>query len=366
MADAEDIALLKSGNIDLSHCDFREADLSNLVLTGRIFHNALLEKSICSGTDFSGCDFSGAKISFMKANGANFKNSKMPNVHFGYVDLANASLDDAELVNANFQNVNLEKASISGANLLNATMNADTKLDGVIISETTNFDGLKVTRAISRAPIFSDYTFHKGILTRTEAHEKKDVLEETFSEKDNGTSFPEGTQNSAITQSHIKFLIKNTFVTRVTAKEFAIQIKETLKNVPASDGNKLPAPLQSFFEVAEILDEIAEHIPQPDDTLEINTLNLRIAQLEEIISRITAELQDKNLALNTANILLEDNGFVANVKRSAGKAFGTGIGVGASALITAAAPAAAVYFLGFDHPIVTSYLAVLGRFSSSS
>jgi hypothetical protein len=180
MADSEDLKLLMSGEIDLSRCDFRGANLKGMDLRGRDFSHSLLEKAECEGTQFGDCNFEGAKFRFMQAPNAVFDGCILKSIHFGFVNLTGASLRNADATNAVFQNVKLANANLSSANLSNGQMDADTSLDGVITNNETRFDSLKVLRPTSRNPIFKDYTFEKGKLVRkaTNREDKTLVLSE--------------------------------------------------------------------------------------------------------------------------------------------------------------------------------------------
>lgn len=168
MADSEDLKRLHSGEYDLSRCDFREADLSGMDLRGRDFSKALLKKAVCKGTDFRECNFIGAEMSFMDAQEAKFDLCNLQNQHFGYCDYRGASFVRAKGDRARFQNTNLSGADLTGASFVNGEMNADTKLQGVVADNSTDFEGLAVLRPTSRDALFSGYQFENGRLRRIE------------------------------------------------------------------------------------------------------------------------------------------------------------------------------------------------------
>jgi hypothetical protein len=96
---------------------------------------------------------------------------------------------------------------------------------------------------------------------------------------------------------------------------------------------------------------------QLDERHEEQNLRLRIAQLEAVVERLTAELLDAEAARIAAEALAKKEGFVASFR----KASGTAAGAGTIALIGVGVPTAAVYFLGADHPLVQAFLTVVGR-----
>ena len=76
-----------------------------------------------------------------------------------------------------------------------------------------------------------------------------------------------------------------------------------------------------------------------------------------MVAKLTGQLADAEKAVAAAQGLAAKDGFWANFKKSAGLA----TGAGAIGLIGVGVPSAAVYFMGAEHPVVRSFLTVLGR-----
>jgi uncharacterized protein YjbI with pentapeptide repeats len=361
MVDSEDLKLLDSGELDLSRCDFREAQLSGLDLRGRNFSHCLFEKAQCEGAQFDGSDFRNATVSFMKAANAVFDGCKLEKLHFGYTDLSGASFKKALANGARFQHAKLNGANFQGATVIGGAIDADTTLEGVISDESTNFEGLKILRPTSRDLLFKDYTFENGTLRRRSAIANSTNSDSTNNALSSENIRPPERQKLIAAKVQIQHLLQNAVVTRFTAKQFADQIEDALREVPAAHENKLAEPLQTMLEFAEVLRNLAPDIEPPTAPLDRAQLELRIAQLEALVDRLTHQLDDETKAREAAEALVASDGFMANFRKSAGKASGTATANVITSLVTVSVPTAAVYFLGSEHPLVTAFLTVIGR-----
>jgi len=162
-------------------------------------------------------------------------------------------------------------------------------------------------------------------------------------------------------EAQIASLLRHALVTRVTAIQLARQIEAALEGVPATVGNRLPDVLQSMADVAEVLRALAPDAEPMTGALDEAHLRLRIAQLEAIVERLTGDLADERKWREAAEALAAKDGFLHNYRKSAG----TAAGVATVGLISIGVPAAAVYFLGIEHPMVQAVLTVLGRLPKS-
>jgi len=162
-------------------------------------------------------------------------------------------------------------------------------------------------------------------------------------------------------QTQIQHLIHSATVTRISAQSFATQIENALRGVPAGLDNKLPEPLQTMQEFADVLRKLAPETTPPDDPLQTAHLELRISQLEQLVDRLTRQLADETKAREAAEALAKKEGFLSNYKQGAGKA----AGFATVSLATVGVPTAAVFFLGVGHPLVQAFLTVIGRLPKS-
>jgi hypothetical protein len=361
MADSEDLKLLESGELDLSRCDFREADLSGMDLQSRNFSHCLFDKAKCEGTRFDGSDFRNSKVSFMRAKNAIFDGCDLTGLRFGYTDLSNASLKDVKANHTIFQHTNLVGANVQGALLGGGQMDVDTALEGIISDERTDFGGLKVLRSTSRNPLFRDYNFENGTLHRQSvtATSETDNLQVEEQPAENLPS-PE-LQQIEVTKSQLQHLMQNAILTRLTAQQFAVQIEEALRNVPAAHGNKLAEPLQTMLEFVDVLRNLAPNGDRPEDPLDRRKLETRIAELEKLVYQLTEQLCDETKARKAAEALTASDSFMVNFRKSAGRTAGIAAVSATVTLVAVGVPAAAVFFLGAEHPAITSILTVIRR-----
>jgi uncharacterized protein YjbI with pentapeptide repeats len=361
MADSVDLEILKSGELDLSRCDFRGADLGGMDLRGRNFSHCLFEKANCEGTNFEGSDFRNSQVSFMDATNAIFDECNLAHLHFGYTRLAGASLKNAIVTGAIFQHVKLNGANLKGASLAGGSVDADTELEGVISDEQTDFNGLKVLRPTSRNTLFQNYTFSNGTLQRQTAAISTMTRDELKRDEPLENSTSSENRKSAVAKGQIQQLIQNAVVTRLTAQQFAGQIEEALGGIPAQQGNKLAEPLQTMLEFSEVLRNLAPDTAPQATQLDRRDLEARIIELETLVDQLTEQLSDATKAREVAEELARSDGFIANFRRSAGKTAGFGSVSAAASIVTVGVPTAAVYFLGVEHPLVTTFLTVIGR-----
>lgn len=162
-------------------------------------------------------------------------------------------------------------------------------------------------------------------------------------------------------KAQIQHLMRNALLTRVSARQFADQIDDALLGVPATNGNQLPEPLQSMAEMADTLRALSEPEAPAFDPLDRAKLELRIAQLEAIVVKLTAQLADEKSAREAAEALAKNNGFFQSYKKGAGLA----AGAASISLVTIGVPTAVVYLLGVEHPLVQAFLTVIGRLPKS-
>jgi uncharacterized protein YjbI with pentapeptide repeats len=330
-------------------------------LSGRNFSHCLFEKAKCEGTNFRGSDFQNSKVNFMTAKNATFDGCNLARLHFGYTDLSGASLKDAKADGARFQHAKLGGANLQGASLVGGSMDADTELEGVIFDGRTDFDGLKVLRPTSRNPLFQDYTFSDGTLHRQSAAVAIIAVDEPKEDEPVENLVVPEPQQTTVAKSQIQQLIQNASLTRLTAQQFAGQIEEALRDIPAEQGNRLAEPLQTMLEFSEVLRNLAPSTEPSATTLDRGELEARIAELETLVDRLNEQLSDATKARKIAEDLAKSDGFIANFRRSAGKTAGIATVSAAASLVTIGVPTAAVYFLGVEHPVVTTFLNIIGR-----
>lgn len=148
MADTQDLERLRSGELDLSNCDFIDADISGEQLPGR--------------------NFKGALLTGLKAEGANLANGVLPTdiPHLDEANFIRADLRGASFRQAHIRKVNFTGADLRGANFERSFIDEFTKFDDAVVDETTNFIAASMMRKTSRYPAFRFYELADGKLKR--------------------------------------------------------------------------------------------------------------------------------------------------------------------------------------------------------
>lgn len=157
-----------------------------------------------------------------------------------------------------------------------------------------------------------------------------------------------------IAQTQIAFLLEHAATSQITAETTASQIRFALRDVPATDGNKLPVVLRAMERVADILDRLGDSLAHQDPDAE---LIRRIAALETSVADLTRNLADAEKAKEAAEALANANGFWRSYRKTAGIA----AGAGTVALGGVCGTSALVYVLGVEHPIIQALLTTLGK-----
>jgi uncharacterized protein YjbI with pentapeptide repeats len=166
MSDEQDLVRLKSGEQDLTYCDFIKADLSGLNLPGRGFQHSKLSSAKAIGADLRRGDFRGANLASLNAQEANLSEALFESVTLNDVNFARADLRGASFKRASLNNVNLTGTDLRGANFSAANIGEGTKFDDVLVDENTVFDNAILMRKIARHPAFRYYEFVDGQLRR--------------------------------------------------------------------------------------------------------------------------------------------------------------------------------------------------------
>jgi uncharacterized protein YjbI with pentapeptide repeats len=166
MANQDDLARLFAGERDLSGCDFTDADFADRDLSDRDFSFAKLVKVTAHGTNFSGSRFGGATIVQLLADRANFSSAAMTSIGLNRCSFVGANFHRAVLSSSALLDVDFSRANLTGANFRSAHLSGATKFDDAITDADTDFDGTAGPRAVSRSPVFQNYTYDGGYLRR--------------------------------------------------------------------------------------------------------------------------------------------------------------------------------------------------------
>lgn len=276
MADPHDIARLDSGELDLTHCDFRTADFRGKSLRGRQFGHSDLQDA-----NFESADVSGSNFIRAQAIAVNFKNAKCANTVFGSVahskflkaDLQNASFKDSIAVYTTFAGADIRGADFSDASLADADF-ADATFD-----DRTDFEGARGHRALGRFPVFKNFEFKDGKYRRknvSDAQEKADASE-TLQAGSAPQMSPDlrsapaeidarVTVESTVTQSPIPSVesvaerfSRNPKLFAALAADAAAQIRVKISDLESRKPND-PDALVNWSEVTDVLQKVEQQL----------------------------------------------------------------------------------------------------------
>ena len=166
MANKDDLELLNSGELDLSGCDFTDADLSNRQLAGRNFSNASLRGVRAISTDFSGSIFQATNLQGLNAEDADFSSISLYSGAILGAAFGRAKFRGANLSSCMIQNTDFTGADISGCNFSDTSLLGTTTFDSVKFDERTDFEGARGVRSLSRLLAFAAYDYAGGAFRR--------------------------------------------------------------------------------------------------------------------------------------------------------------------------------------------------------
>ena len=164
--ESDDMIRLRSGETDLSHCDFSHEDLSGLNLSNRNFRGTILTGVKAMNTLFISASFRGALCASVIApdadfSGADFSRTPMAGCQFQRCNFRGANFSDCSLAG-----IDLSGASLEGADFNRARFEQGTLLDGVSFDDKTSFENAFGRRSIATLPPFANYDHEDGLFHR--------------------------------------------------------------------------------------------------------------------------------------------------------------------------------------------------------
>lgn len=289
MAKEADLTLLRSGALDLSHCDFTAADLSDQVLPNRDFQMSTLSAAKAIGADLRDGIFLDAMLTGIQAQGANLMGAKFQfkSKARAYNGLESANFAGANLIGATFKDCNLklvdfQGAHLEGANFISTKIDPSTKWEGAITDEKTIFDKVELMRDTARFPAFRFYEFDKGSLKRKSNAEAKPA------------EAPARREDTTIDSRSRQFQPTGAENTSLPLRE-AEKAQETTSALPAELAEKIPDLIEILVRLKTdlpLLQREARNIPdrlgvggngppeEIDETLEIAIRAVDVAHYE--------------------------------------------------------------------------------------
>lgn len=166
MADLVDLKSLSDGEQDLVHADFRAANLRGSALDRKNFSGAKFDEADLEGADFSRSTLVRASFIKAKMSDANFTGCNASQTGFVWADFRRANFRDANFSGAIFNRCDLSGADLRGADFQGVQLVENVTIEGVVIDETTKFDGASILRPMIRNPAFKYYELVRGKLVR--------------------------------------------------------------------------------------------------------------------------------------------------------------------------------------------------------
>ncbi|MCC5960407.1 MAG: hypothetical protein JJU08_13830 [Rhodobacteraceae bacterium] len=160
---------------------------------------------------------------------------------------------------------------------------------------------------------------------------------------------PETTKVKAA-KAHIENLLNNPMLTRLSAQQFAGQIRTALHGI-----NDLPEALLTMLEFADALEMIAPATERVTAPLGRAKLELRIAHLEATLERLHEQLEDKTKALEAAKVLAGNGAFGRNFTEEAGKQTAKLVFLIPKAVMWVGIYHAATHLLGAGNPVLQAF-----------
>lgn len=162
-------------------------------------------------------------------------------------------------------------------------------------------------------------------------------------------------------KAQIRYLLQNPVLTRLSAQQFAGQIKDALREVPATQGNKLAEPLQTMLEFAEALELLAPTSELATDQLDRGKLELRIAHLEALVIRLGQQLHEEIKAREATDALTRKGEFGREFAKEAGKQTAQLMFWVPKIVVGVGVYQAATHFLGVGNPVLEVFSRFVGK-----
>lgn len=278
MADPDDLKLLGSGELNLSDCDFSQADLSGLDLKGRRFNRSKLTNARAPKATLSGVDLSTAKVMGLDLSGADLRGARFGGA-LSRVNFSGANLQGAQ-ISGLISRTNFKGADVRGTNFSGVTIREECNFDEAVYDARTNFEGVSTSRAVARLPIFQDYDLIDGRLRRrgttagttagtpTEAPVGQDLPdheEPSISVLENAETASPTSTNLTLSQPAIASQLSRALSERIE-KEIEVLNRDIPNEPSALDAHEHYVELLTFIrdqitKVSELLETENGHVP---------------------------------------------------------------------------------------------------------
>lgn len=164
--DPEHYERARTGELDLSHCDFEKAELVGMDLRHRRFSGSRLVSTSFSGSDLRGAILKDTAIISCDFSNVDMSASDYTQINLNGCNFSGANLRGAVFSGSIFNQIDLSGADLRDADFSGAQFHGTTNLDGIKFNENTNLEGVSGLRSLAKSKMFDNYVFSDGIYTR--------------------------------------------------------------------------------------------------------------------------------------------------------------------------------------------------------
>lgn len=164
--DPEHVERARAGEIDLSHCNFEDADLSKLDLRRRRFSGSRLIMTKFIDSDLRGAILDNTQIVSCNLSEANMSESEYYGIQFNSVNMKGVNLRGSVLKGSIFIEIDFSGADFRDTDLTDSQFHGNINLDGVLFNEGTILEGARGLRSLAKNKMFDGYDFNDGVYTK--------------------------------------------------------------------------------------------------------------------------------------------------------------------------------------------------------
>lgn len=229
MADADDLILLNSGHKDLQGCDLSAYSTKDRIFLGVDFRRANLSNSVFTRCNFEGCQFGSATLQSTDFSSSRFVGCSFDSDHIR-VKFDDVVFEGGELrgliISCSFEN-----ATFVGVRAKDILFGDNNTLSNAYAERSSDFQGARMPRALSKASLFSGYRFEGGALVREELRDNITIEQQ----------LQVASEVSRLARSNVTVVLRtNTASALVTSLSLVSLIDDYIENIPTpNDPEKL-------------------------------------------------------------------------------------------------------------------------------
>lgn len=282
--DPEHVERARAGEIDLSHCNFEDADLSDLDLRRRRFSGSRLIMTKFIGSDLRGAILTNTPIVSCNLSNANMSATEYAGMQFNSVNMSGINLRGSVLKSAIFIETDFSGADLRDADLADSQFHGNINLDNVLFNEKTNLEGVRGLRSLAKSKMFDGYDFNDGSYTRKIRSIDFHSTGEITINEDDGESIKRIGRSIDANSDQIKFL----------ASSMSTLIMERISELSDKKPNE-EGELKEFEEGIEFLKLLADGLGRISillDGMPREDRHDRVGKASKIVNNLSESLQE--------------------------------------------------------------------------